>query len=107
MLPRSTRERLLPLLLVGALLVCHGVFGALHLCSSIHASTSHVHEHHSPTGAGAGVQEDHVVCHLMDVAHYFAVFLAAILGLVLWLLLIASLLFLVFPGVTEANRCQP
>jgi len=27
------------------------------------------------------------VCHLMDVAHYFAVFLAALLGLVLWLLL--------------------
>lgn len=28
-----------------------------------------------------------MVCHLMEVAHYFAVFLAAILGLVLWLLL--------------------
>jgi hypothetical protein len=29
-LPRSTRERLLPLLLVGALLLCHGAFGSLH-----------------------------------------------------------------------------
>lgn len=27
------------------------------------------------------------MCHLMDVAHYFAVFLAVLLGLVLWLLL--------------------
>ena len=82
------------LLLVGTLLLCHGVFGAMHLCSYSHASASHVHEHHSPPAdagdpadAGAGVQEEHAVCHLMDVAHYFAVFLAAFLGLVLALLL--------------------
>ncbi len=31
--------------------------------------------------------QEHAVCHLMDVAHYFAVFLAAFLGLVLGLLL--------------------
>ncbi len=83
---RGSRGRLLALLLVGTLLLCHGVFGVMHLCSASHASTSHGHEHHSPTDAGAGVQE-HVACHLMDVAHYFAVFLAALLGLVLWLLL--------------------
>src|SRR5918998_4322103 len=85
-----SRRGLVALLLVGTLLLCHGVFGAMHLCSYSHASASHVHEHHSPPAdagdpadAGAGVQEEHAVCHLMDVAHYFAVFLAAILGLVL------------------------
>src|SRR5918992_2817355 len=82
-----SRNVLLALLLAGTLLLCHGVFGAMHLCSSSQASASHVHEHHSPADAGAGVQEEHAVCHLMDVAHYFAVFLAALLGLVLWLLL--------------------
>ena len=81
-----SRNGLVALLLVGTLLLCHGVFGALHLCSASHASTSHVHEHLSHTDAGTGVQE-HTACHLMDVAHYFAVFLAALLGLVLWLLL--------------------
>ena len=84
---RGSRGRLLALLLVGTLLLCHGVFGVMHLCSASHASTSHGHEHHSPTDAGAGVQKEHAVCHLMDAAHYFAVFLAAILGLVLGLLL--------------------
>ena len=79
-------RQLLALLLVGTLLLCHGLFGALHLCSASHASASHGHEHHSPTETGAGDQE-HAVCHLMDVAHYFAVFLAALLGLMLWLLL--------------------
>jgi hypothetical protein len=82
-----SRNVLLALLLAGTLLLCHGVFGALHLCSASQASASHAHEHNSPMDAGAGVQEEHAVCHLMDVAHYFAVFLAAILGLVLWLLL--------------------
>ena len=83
-----SRHVLLALLLAGTLLLCHGVFGAMHLCSYSQASASHVHEHHSPpTDAEAGTQEEHAVCHLMDVAHYFAVFLAAILGLVLWLLL--------------------
>ena len=81
-----SRNGLVALLLVGMLLLCHGIFGALHLCSASHASTSHVHDHPSPTDAGTGVQE-HTACHLMDVAHYFAVFLAALLGLVLWLLL--------------------
>ena len=81
------RNVLLALLLAGTLLLCHGVFGAIHLCYSSQASASHAHEHHSPTDAGAGVQEEHAVCHLMDAAHYFAVFLAAILGLVLGLLL--------------------
>jgi hypothetical protein len=69
-----------------ALLLCHGVFGALHLCPSSQASASHVHEYHSPADTGAGIHE-HAVCHLMDAAHYFAVFLVAVLGLVLGLLL--------------------
>ena len=79
-------RQLLALLLVGTLLLCHGVFGVLHLCPSSHASASHGHEHHSPADTGT-VDHEHAVCHLMDAAHYFAVFLVAILGLVLGLLL--------------------
>ena len=81
-----SRKVLLALLLVGTLLLCHGVFGALHLCHSSQASAGHVHEHHSPADTGADTQE-HAACHLMDAAHYFAVFLVAFRGLVLGLLL--------------------
>jgi hypothetical protein len=82
---RGSRGRQLALLLVGTLLLCHGVLGVLHLCSTPTAPTHQTHEHPSiaeETVAG----HDHPVCHLMG-AEYFAVLFTAFLGLVLGLLL--------------------
>jgi hypothetical protein len=84
LLPRSTRERLLPLLLVGALLLCHGVFGALHLVCyppQCAGDTEHAAEHHSGVMGGA---HEHSADHGTS-AGYFAV-LAGLLGLLLGLL---------------------
>jgi hypothetical protein len=83
LLPRPTRERLLPLLLVGALLLCHGVFGALHLvcnppvCAGAIENTA---EHHPAARAEAGAHE-HPAGHETD-PEYFAV-VASLLGLLL------------------------
>ena len=82
---RGSIGRQLALLLVATLLLCHGVFGALHLCSTPTAPTHQTHEHPSfadETVAG----HDHPVCHLTG-AEYFVVFFTAFLGLVLGLLL--------------------
>ena len=83
--------RLAILCLVGALLLCHGVFGALHLCSTTeHAASadSHLtHDRHASSEAGANTNE-HPVCHLLHAAAYYAVFLAAFLWLVFGLLLL-------------------
>jgi hypothetical protein len=82
LLPRSTRERLLPLLLVGALLLCHGAFGSLHQVegpvlsdhSTVVEHTSHQEEH--------GTADDHLVG-----AHdYAAALFALLLGMVYALL---------------------
>jgi hypothetical protein len=84
----SARVRVATLLLVGALLLCHGLFGALHLCSDTpSASADHhgLHEHQATTGVGESAPE-HQVCHLMHAANYYAVFLGALLGLALGLL---------------------
>jgi hypothetical protein len=83
--------RLAVLCLVGALLLCHGVFGALHLCSTTElapSADSHLaQDHHASSEAGANTTE-HPVCHLLHVAAYYAVFLAAFLWLVFGLLLL-------------------
>ena len=83
--------RLVILCLVGALLLCHGVFGALHLCSTTEpaaSADSHLtHDHHDSSEAGANTNE-HSVCHLLHAAAYYAVFLAAFLWLVFGLLLL-------------------
>gem|GEM_PF-1971165 len=82
---RGSIGRQLALLLVATLLLCHGVFGVLHLCSTPTAPTHQTHEHPSfadETAAG----HDHPVCHLTG-AEYFVVFFTAFLGLVLGLLL--------------------
>ena len=85
---RSSRGKFAALLLVGVLLLCHGVFGVLHLCTTTQSSTSHAgHEHQSHTGAEGGAH-DHQPCHLMHAANYYAVLLTAFLGLVLGLLLL-------------------
>jgi hypothetical protein len=84
--------RLAILCLVGALLLCHGLFGALHLCSTTeHAAPadSHLaHDHHASSEAGANTNEHPPVCHLLHAAAYYAVFLAAFLWLVFGLLLL-------------------
>jgi hypothetical protein len=87
----SGKVRLAILCLVGALLLCHGLFGALHLCSTTeHAASadSHLtHDRHASSEAGANTNE-HPVCHLLHAAAYYAVFLAAFLWLLFGLLLL-------------------
>jgi hypothetical protein len=93
---RPTSERLLALLAIWALLLCHGVFGALHLipdpvlqpiAAGEHATTHHL------SGAHGGVPEERPVPHHTDVV-YFAVLLGTLLGaLYLWLLLLSDWVF--------------
>src|SRR5215204_3152710 len=90
----SRRVRLATLCVVGALLLCHGVFGALHLCSSGHAGSAESYltpEHHTSPEAGANTTNEHAACHLMHAANYYAVVVAAFLGLVFGLLLLKGL----------------
>jgi hypothetical protein len=77
--------RPLSFLLIGTLLLCHGVFGALHLvCASPECAghAEHPAEHH--TVAGAGDAHEHPAGHATR-TEYFAVlavgFLALLLGL--------------------------
>ena len=87
----SGKVRLAILCLVGVLLLCHGAFGALHLCSATeHAASanSHLtHEGHVSSEAGANTNE-HPVGHLLHASAYYAVFLAGFLWLVFGLLLV-------------------
>jgi hypothetical protein len=89
---RVARVRGLALLLVGALLLCHGVFGALHLCPTPRAdvpAAQHTGHEHVSHGAGASTHEHQEACHLMHAGKYFAVLLTAfVLGIVLGLLLL-------------------
>jgi hypothetical protein len=78
-------KQLAALLLVGTLLLCHGVFGVLHLCSSPTAPTHQSHEHPSFADETM-VGHEHPVCHLTG-GDYFTVLFTAFLGLVLGLLL--------------------
>jgi hypothetical protein len=88
---RESRVRLLAFLLVGTLLLCHGVFGVSHLCSTFTAPTHQTHEH--PTFADETVGgHEHPSCHLTG-AEYFAVLLTAFLGLLLGLLLSSTRLW--------------
>jgi len=82
---RGSKGRQLALLLVGTMLLCHGIYGVLHLCST---PTAHVHQtHEHPSFAdGTAAGHDHPECHLTG-AEYFAVLFTAFLGLVLGLLL--------------------
>jgi hypothetical protein len=86
MISRSGREKILPLLLVGALFLCHGVFGPLHLvCASPECvdGAGHPAGHHS-AAATMGHTHDHPVSHATS-ADYFAV-VAGLLGLLMGLL---------------------
>jgi hypothetical protein len=82
LLPLPTRERLLPLLLVGALLLCHGVFGSLHqlkgpVLSDHLTEVEHtsLHEEHGSTGG-----------HPLGAHDYAAALFALLLGMVYTLL---------------------
>ena len=83
------RVRLATLCLIGVLLLCHGVFGALHLCTTPHAGSpaQHALHEHSSEGMGAG-SYDHQACHLIHAGNYYAVLLTALLGLALGLVLL-------------------
>jgi hypothetical protein len=99
---RGSRGRVLALLLVGTLLLCHGVFGALHLCSD---SSDPVHQDHKhlPLVDGAVGAHEHPSCHLMG-TEYFAALLITFLGLILGLLLKGAWLWgriIVSPGPSE------
>jgi hypothetical protein len=80
-----SKGKLLALLLVGTLLMCHGVFGALHLCSAPLVPAHQDHEH-PPPAEKEMVAHEHSLCHLAG-ADYFAVLFTAFLGLILGLLL--------------------
>lgn len=86
-LPRRRRPRFLALLLVGAILLCHGLLWSLHHCSGAPISAEKVvfaeeaHGHHSPAGAN---EHEGSGCHLLaGVADYFVVTLALFFGLLL------------------------
>jgi len=85
---RVAQFRVLALLVVGTLLLCHGVFGALHLCTTVHPGSAGQHAAHKHTSQEAGASHhDDRACHLMHASNYYAVLLTALLGLALQLLL--------------------
>jgi hypothetical protein len=83
--------RQVSLLLVGTLLFCHGVFGALHLvCYSplCAGEAEHAAEHQAAAGAVGDTQEhsaDHGTSHGTS-TEYFAVLVYSLLGLLLGLI---------------------
>jgi len=90
--PRPTREKLLPLFLVGALLLCHGVFGTLHLvCHPPECAGSKEHAvKHLPAAGAAGDAPEHSASHETG-TQYLAV-VVGFLGLLLRLLSKGTLL---------------
>ena len=79
--PRSTREKLLPLLLAGALLLCHGAFGWLH---QVHEApiSAHLAVEHASHQMGHGSADSHPPV----ASDYAAAFFALLFGLVYALL---------------------
>ena len=79
----------LSVLLIGALLFCHGVFGSLHLLCyppQCIGGAEHAAEHHAGTvGDSHGHSADHGIGHGIS-AGYFAVLVSSLLGLLLGLL---------------------
>ena len=78
MVPRSARERLLPLLLTGALLLCHGAFG------SLHQFKGPAHLEHSPVVEHTSHPEKHGPAddHPLGAHDYAAALLVLLLGMV-------------------------
>lgn len=84
--------RHLSVLLIGSLLLCHGVFGALHLiCHSPHCAGDAEHSAEHQTAAGAvGETHEHPTDHGTSYgpsAGYFAVLVFSLLALLLGLIL--------------------
>jgi hypothetical protein len=78
-LPDPTGDRLLALLLIWALLLCHGIFGSLHELSNLAIPEHPAAESHQGEHAPAR--------HLQAGAHdYAAALLALLLGAVYWFL---------------------
>jgi hypothetical protein len=78
--------RHLSALLIGTLLLCHGVFGALHLvCDPLEWCAGAQHSAEHQTTAGAGDAHEHDTGHGGSTA-YFAVVALGLLGLMLKLL---------------------
>ena len=89
---RPPSNRLPALLAIWALLLCHGVFGALHLFGDQAlqpiAAVEHATTHHPSHAHGVTAPYEHPASHHTD-AEYFAVLLGTLLGaLYLWLLLL-------------------
>jgi hypothetical protein len=78
-LPRSTRESLLPLLLAGALLLCHGAFGSLHQFKGPVLFEQ-------PTVEHASHQEEPADGHALGAHDYAAALFALLVGMVYVLL---------------------
>jgi hypothetical protein len=85
MKPPSVKK--LSVLLAGAVLLCHGVFGALHLvCDPLEWSAGGAqHSAKHQTAPGAGDAHEHPTGHSVSTA-YFAVVALGLLGLILRLL---------------------
>ena len=78
--------RHLSALLIGTLLLCHGVLGALHLvCDPLEWCAGAQHSAEHQTAAGAGDAHEHHTGHGGSTA-YFAVVALGLLGLILRLL---------------------
>jgi hypothetical protein len=81
--------RHLSVLLIGAMLFCHGVFGSLHLLCYLPqciAGAEHAAEDHAgEEGDSHGHSADHGISHGIS-AGYFAVLVSSLLGLLLGLL---------------------
>ena len=81
--------RHLSVLLIGALLFCHGVFGSLHLLCNLPqciAGAEHAAEHHAgEVDDSHDHSADHGISHGIS-AGYFAVLVSSLLGLLLGLL---------------------
>ena len=76
----------LSLLLIGTLLFCHGVFGALHLlCYPPQCAAAAEHAAEPQAAAGAGETHEHPAGHATS-TEYFAVLAVGFLGLLLGLL---------------------
>jgi hypothetical protein len=91
LLPRSPTERFLPLLLIGALLFCHGTFGALHLiCGPPECAdgAEHAAQHQHAAAGAEGAVHEHPAGHATG-TEYFAV-VVGLLGLLSRLLLAAT-----------------
>jgi hypothetical protein len=88
LLPHPTRERLLPLLLVGTLFLCHGVFGSLHLaCYSPACASGAEHAaEHQPAAGAMGDGHKHPVDHATSTGYFAVVAAVGLIGLLLRLL---------------------